>query len=186
MEFMNNFRFLKLSQKRAIVVLALLVSVAIIAVGGTVAYMIVVGGYSINTFTPAQTGVTISGEVIENQSEIPVYARAAVVLTWVSEDGSVTLSEKPTEGNYVIVYNTAEGWFRGSDGYWYYESSLGTAESATRAPKLLTVSSVTDAPEGYVLSVEILTSVIQANPPEAVRTSWTAVDLDDNGLLIAK
>ena len=182
---MNNFSFLKAKGKKAIVIFALAVSIAILFVGGTIAF-VVVGSESIqNFFTPAQMKVVISGEVIENQSEIPVYARAAVVLTWVAKETGVTLSEKPTSDNYVIIYNESAGWFKASDGYWYYTDVLGTDENTKRAPKLLTVQSVTGAPDGYVLSVEILTTVIQSNPPEAVTSSWNAVDIT-NGKLVKK
>ena len=131
-----------------------------------------------------------------------VYVRAKVVVTWKDDAGNV-YSKIPVagvSGDYTISYNTVETpgaakqWFEGPDGIYYYTSPVpdvsdtSTEPSGITQPLINICEQLKPAPEGYHLSVEILTQVVQAlgttdvgNIP-AVVDAWK-VDLD-NGIII--
>ena len=122
-----------------------------------------------------------------------VYVRAKVVVTWKDDAGNV-YSKIPVAGtseDYTIEYNTVatpnaeKQWFEGSDGMFYYTSPL-TGKTETL---ITSCEPVKPAPEGYHLSVEILTQVVQAlgttdnDDTPAVVDAWN-VDLNGDGLII--
>ena len=108
-----------------------------------------------------------------------VYVRAKVVVTWKDDAGNVyskipTASTNENPGDYTISYNTVETpgaakqWFEGPDGIYYYTSPVpdvsdtSTEPSGITQPLINICEQLKPAPEGYHLSVEILTQVVQA------------------------
>lgn len=102
-----------------------------------------------------------------------VYVRAKVVVTWKDNEGNV-YSKIPTAEDYTISYNTVETpgaakqWFEGPDGIYYYTSPVPDVNDTSSEPSGITQPLISiceqlkPAPDGYHLSVEILTQVVQA------------------------
>ncbi len=170
----KDFKFLKWNGKRAVALLSLTIILSLLTIGGTLAYIFVETGILESIFAPAKVEVSINGNEIINNSEIPVYARVAVIATW--EKDGVTISEKPVLGiDYTMSINS--DWKQGSDGYWYYTKPISQNEHVG----FITSVSANTAPEGCELVIEILSSVIQTKPEDAVEKSWGEGIVSVNG-----
>lgn len=133
---------------------------------------------------------------VKNTGEVQSYIRAAVVVTWMSENGKTVTAQKPVDGvDYDIVYanekavnetdTTVTNWELGIDGYWYYKIPVNVGGSTQNLIKSCTLKSGVTPPEGFYLSVEIVASAIQSTPSDVVVTQWSSgvnrVDNTDNG-----
>ena len=178
----KTFQFFIWSGKKAVAFLVLTVALSLAIVGTTLAYIITQTDILQNIFEPAKVDIEINGNDIENKSDVDVYIRAAVVVNWVDGDGAI-LSTSPVEGDdkdYVL--EVATGWKQGSDGFYYY---LSKVPSTTESIELLESVTQKKTKDGYTLRVQVLSSAIQAEPAEAVKSSWTVVTgIDNNGNLI--
>ena len=169
----------------------------LVAVGTTLAYVFTGSGAVTNTFTPSKvacavvedngtpitsslvnTGDTKKNVQIQNTGDTEAYIRVAVVVNWMSEDGTKVWAQKPVEDtDYSIAYNlTADGWFEGSDGFYYYSKHF--APGALTSDKLIKEAKVLkNGPTGtdgkpYYLSIEIVASAIQSTPASTVTSNW--------------
>lgn len=96
----------------------------------------------------------------------PVYVRAAIVITW-KDANDIVYYNKPVEGtDYTISLNTTEWVARESlveagDKYYYLKSRV---ESGDDTPILIEECAqiLTEAPQGYTLSVDIIVQTVQA------------------------
>ena len=171
----KTFKFLKWSGTKAVALFVLTILLAVAAVGSTVAYIVTKTGEVKNTFTPPNLDIEINvaNNEIVNEGEVPVYVRAAVVVNWVNEtDGSI-LSATPVEGtDYTITYNTAGGWVKGSDGFWYYKTALDSEATAETLLSVTQTEAQAAAKPGYKLQVQVLSEAIQTTPASAVQESW--------------
>lgn len=163
--------------------------------GGTVAYLFTNTDAVTNTFTPANTDITIeedfNGKVknnvkVKNTGDIDVYVRAMIVVTWQNDAGEVH-DTAPVEGtDYMISLGNNTGWAAGADGYYYYTSKV--------APNGSTGILLTDCkpvegktPENYHLVVDVLAQAIQAQPDSVVTEVWSSgVSSASNGTLTVK
>lgn len=190
----KTFKFFIWSGKKAVAFLVLTVVLSVAIVGSTLAYIFVKTNELNNTFTPGEVEISISGSTITNVEDTDVYVRAAVVVTWVNDNGTpdnktddVILSTMPVEGtdkDYTITYSTDANWAKGSDGFWYYKKPISEGESVTLISKENGVTANTTM-DGYTLTVQVLSSAIQATPTEAVTGAWTSVtEVDASGKLI--
>lgn len=175
-KIINN---IKKSDKRATAFLALIIVLAVIAVGTTLAYVIARTTSIRNEFTPPVVDVTIdiNNNTVKNTGDIDVYARVAIVATWVDSEGNI-LSVSP---KIEIAPNT--DWIIGSDGFLYYIKPI--APSAELSPiKSVALADGETVPSGYTLRAEVFASVIQATPADAVSSVWSAVEgVDGSGNL---
>lgn len=174
--------------QRPTLLLAALVLIFGALVGSTVAFLVAGTQTVTNEFKPTKVTTTVvenfDGEVknnvkVQNTGEIPVYIRAAVVVTWQNNEGQV-YAQTPVEGtDYTLTWNTRD-WFKEGD-FWYYKSAVPAGQSTEI---LLTNCKPVEgqAPEDYYLCVEILASAIQSEPASAVKTAW-GVEVDDLGYL---
>ena len=172
--------------KKPVALVAILVLLCC-AVAGTVAYLVTSTGPVTNTFTPASVttevveefnGTTKSNVRIKNTGNIDAYIRVAVVANWIDKDGNVYGGATPTEGvNYEL--KPVNGWFKGSDGYFYYPTAI-----AAQAETLVLFEKVTQssAPDGCSLRLTILADGIQSEPSNAVAEAWKVVKVGTNGL----
>ena len=167
----KTFKFLVWSGKKAVVFLALTVALSLAVVGTTIAYIIDYTESLKNTFTPPVVNIDdVSGNTIENTSDVDVYIRAAIVVNWVGSEG--TLSETPVENtDYTLDLGT--NWVKGADGFYYY--TLKVAPGTTPITVLDQVTAPTITNGGYTLTVQVISSAIQATPTEAVIGAWTSV-----------
>lgn len=129
-------------KKRSIRILLSILLVAVVTVGGTLAYMVATDNPLINTFALADVHTEIdeptSGTTaekdpkVENIGESPVYVRARVVIS----GGDAEILE---ENNWItITYNEGDegDWVNGRDGFYYYKQILQPkAEGAAENPK---------------------------------------------------
>ena len=176
-----------LGRSKRILLLVALVMILTAAIGGTIAYIVTSTTAVENTFTPAKVETeineTFDGTVktnvsVKNTGDVAAYIRAAIVVSWKTAAGD-TYAEAPVAGtDYTITLNTANGWIELGD-YWYCKAPIAVgANTAVLIDRCELKSGVTP-PEGYFLSVDVITSAIQAEPTDAVTDSW-GVTLDDN------
>ncbi len=171
-----------------LLIIAVILCVAII--GSTVAYLLIKFGTMKNIFVPGKVSEkiteTFDGEIkkdvkIKNTGNTDAYVRATVVFNWEDENGVVLYKSLTAGTDYTIAFDNTGAWVKGSDGYWYLKAPLAKgAESATLIKECKPVDAA--VPEGYMLSVDVITEAIQADPTDAVKTAW-GVKVAQNGNL---
>lgn len=187
---MYQGKHVKKTNKPAVLAASLVLAL-VVAVGGTLAFLSTHTEDVVNTFTPASVppeihetfdGKVKSNVTIKNTGEVDAYIRAAVVITWVDDEGNVygELPEEGENGDYTITYDLSNGWVK-KDGYYYWRSVVA---SKGNTGELLTCQLNKDAtpPDGYTLSVEILAQSIQAMPEYVVEEVW-GVTVNSDGTL---
>ena len=148
------------------------------------------GDSSENTANVVQTGKSKTNVQIKNTGDTDAYIRAAVVVNWMSADGTRVWATKPvkstdgTDGDYTISYAENTGWEKGSDGYWYYTKSVLPTDGSNLTCILISEAKVLkNAPqEGYYLSIEIVASAIQAKPTSVVTSQWGVTVANDGSI----
>lgn len=154
-------------RRRALLLCAALVLV--VSVGGTLAYITVQSERLNNAFTPGvvTSRVNASGHVrsVTNTGNVDAYIRAAVTVNWVEEgEGNTTYGLRPeADTDYSITINTGDGgnWVAHTDGYYYYKHRV--APEDTTQPLVTDITTLSTAPEGYTLAVEVAAEAIQAH-----------------------
>ena len=190
----RRFRSIK---KRTITVALICIAICIIS-GITLAYVVSQTDVLKNIFAPSRVSCEVledafDGAVktnvrIKNTGDTTAYIRAAVIVTWMSEDGNSVTAAKPVRGtDYSITFNDGEGsdWVEGSDGFWDY--TLPVDANAETEKLIVSCTGLTTPPEGYYLSVEITASAIQSSPANVVTDNWsTGVTGVADGVLVIK
>lgn len=183
MGILEEMRDILRKSGKTVTLMASLLVVLGLAVGGTVALLFDKTEPVVNTFTPAEVTTTVDetivGDVksrvkIENTGDTKAWIRAAVVITWQDKDGNVWGVAPVENTDYTITWNTdgtvsdagtisAGSWYKGTDGFYYYTSPVATGD--TTGVLITSCQPVADkAPTGYNLCVEILGSGIQSYP----------------------
>ena len=173
--------------RKAALILSLCLIFAL-AVGTTVALLVAHTNAVTNTFTAAKSGthieeVTEDGEKssiqVENIGTATSYVRVKLVMNWVSDDDSKTISATPV--NISVNYDKTN-WFE-QDGIYYYTTPVAPGKMTDNLlQKDKPITEPTDKPEGYHLEVTVLAESIQAAPSKAVTDSW-GVNVNSNGYL---
>ena len=147
----KSFHFFTFSSKKAVLLAVLTMVLAMATIGATLAYIIVQTQSIENQFPPPNLDIqVIDGNKVTNTGDVPVYVRAAVVANWVDADGAI-LSEQPVAGtDYTLT--VADGWFLGSDTFYYRAVTLAAADNAS----LITEALQLVTKEGYTLQVQVL------------------------------
>lgn len=174
---------------------ALILSLCLIfalAVGTTVALLVAHTNAVTNTFTAAKSKITIEEKTdngikseiyVKNEGTATSYVRVKLVMNWVSDDDSKTISATPV--NITVDYDNTK-WFE-QDGIYYYKMPVGpnmTTDNLLQKDKHITEP--TGKPEGYHLEVTVLAESIQAAPSTAVEGAWTAVKVGPDSCLTLK
>lgn len=165
----------------------LLILAVVLAIGGTLAYIIANTASVENKFTPGEVRcevledfdkITKSNVRIKNTGNTAAYIRATYVVTWQKEDGTVN-GKMPVAGtDYTIDVESAKerGWML-IDGYWYYTSPVSAGGETGVLIASCKLAEGAAVPTGYHLSVEIIASAIQSEPASVVAEKWhVAVD----------
>lgn len=165
--------------RRKVWLLAICLALAApVGVGSTAAYLTAHSGSTVNTFSYASVACTVTETFdgmqmqdvkVQNTGRMPTYIRSAIVVTWTDPAGN-THWQAPQPGvDYTITL--ADGWVRGTDGYYYWATPVAPLESTG---VLLTACTemAGRAPAGYTLSVEILADAVQSTPPLAAEEAW--------------
>lgn len=163
----------------------LLILAAVLAIGGTLAYIIANTVSVENKFTPGEVScevledfdkITKSNVRIKNTGNTAAYIRATYVVTWQKEDGTVN-GKMPVVGtDYTIEFAENSGWELIGD-YWYYTSPVAAGGETGVLIASCKLAEGAAVPTGYHLSVEIIASAIQSEPASVVaEKSHVAVD----------
>lgn len=174
---------------KPLTLLVSLVLVLAISMAGTLALLLDITGSKTNTFTPSTVVVEVNDDgTIVNESDIPVYIRAAVAVTWQNDSGEIYSVAPVLNQEYTLSH---KDWVKGTDGYYYWpdpvepNDSTGEEITATRKDGV-------SAPEGFKnFTVEIAAQAIQADgvvvkegkEVPAVVDAW-GVTLDTAGITI--
>lgn len=129
-------------------------------------------------------GTTKSNVTIRNTGNIQSYIRAALVVTWVSDDG--VFAAVPMAGtDYTMTFAQNTGWEKGPDGFWYYTRPVNPGADTEVLISSCTLAGT--APEGCRLSVEIVASSVQSLPVTTVASVWSSgISGVNNGTLVVK
>lgn len=168
-------------------VLMLLVLILIIGIASTIAYIAFKTPKLTNEFVPAKVTCKVeetfesgikSNVRVRNTGNVSAYIRVAVVVNWVNDIDGTVLSDVPKESeDYVLVLGDS-AWKKGSDGYFYYSHPV---QVNAVTPILISKAEQIKSPGGYSLSIQVLASAIQSEPPKAVQEVW---DVEvNNGVL---
>lgn len=174
-------------QRRFIMLAIACICIATCTAGGAFAYLTAGTDPLSNQFVPAKVTCAVE-EVFENgvkedvrvrnTGNIHAYIRAAVVATFVAEDGKVLATAPKETVDYTVKWGTS-GWVKGSDGYWYYTQAV--APDGLTA-KLIESATAISVPDGYRLHLQIIATAIQSAPEQAVVEAW-GVTLTDGTLV---
>ena len=193
----------KFMSKKFIVITAVAL-LLFVTVGSTLAYIFTMTDPVENTFTPSKVSCAVvedggtpvtSGNVntgdvknnvqIKNTGDTDAYIRVAVVVNWMSTDGTKVWASKPVENtDYTIRYAENTGWEKGSDGYWYYTKPVPPTEGSNLTDILINEAKVLEpAPlDDYYLSIEIVASALQAKPASVVTSQWGVTVANDGSI----
>ena len=165
--------------KRSLVLVVSLLALLLVVAGGTLAWLTAQDSVS-NTFTPAHVtcavdetfdGTTKSNVSIKNTSDIPVYIRASIIVTWKDSSGNV-YGQLPVAGtDYTMTMANDSKWVP-IGGYYYYPSPVAVGDTTGTLINKCVVSATAKKPNGYDLSVEIIAEAIQSQPDRAVQQAW--------------
>ncbi len=165
--------------RKAALILSLCLIFAL-AVGTTVALLVAHTNAVTNTFTAAESKITIEEKTddgikseirVKNEGTATSYVRVKLVMNWVDGDGKVVSGGKLPE----VTLNESD-WFE-QDGIYYYKKPVAPkdAETGKVTSNLLQEGKPIkqeSAPDGCHLEVTVLAESIQAAPSKAVTDSW--------------
>lgn len=170
--------------KRQILTKALIsiLLVAVLMIGGTIAYLVQGSNEVSNTFQVADPGTSVVEEgdssaehktaKVQNTGNVPVYVRAIAVVVS-AEDSPAVNAEDMTIG-----YNTEKWTYDETDGYYYYKEILPVGE--TTAPLFTGVTDI-EAPENANFSIQVYQECV-AVPTGSTSTELTAMKNAFNGV----
>lgn len=169
-------------KKLSVRILLSVLLVAVVAVGGTLAYLMASDSPLLNTFALAeveteikepQTGTATNKTAsVENTGKSPVYVRARVVIS----GGDADVLE---EQNLITFTYNEVAWQDGDDGFYYYMGIL-PAESGenSKTPALFTGVEVADTvPKEAEFSVDVYQESVLA--PAGDDAVWRLQDAKD-------
>ena len=121
--------------RRPLLLLASLVLLLALAVGGTVAWLNSSSGPVTNTMIPGQVPITINEKFengtksdvsVTNNGNIDAYIRVAIVANAVDENGNIIAGTAPS---YVSLVNTDYWQLLEDDGYYYYKGAVAPGDT---------------------------------------------------------
>lgn len=185
----KKHRRLKKPVKLILILSSLLLTVCL-SIGTTYAYLLSRSETVTNTFTPGTAGNTIEESFVNdekkdvkvtNTGNINAFIRATIVITWQNEKGEVYPVLPEAGKDYTISINTNDNeWLVKGDIY-YCKTEVAPGASTPVLIKECT-QVIDNAPKGYGLNVEILSSSIQSLPRSAVQEAW-GIYASANGVL---
>ena len=160
--------------KKASALTIAIILILVMAIGGTVAFLVTHTDQIVNTFQPTDVTCEINEEfnadktvktsaVVENTGKIPAYIRVAVVANTVDADDNITGAAD------VSNKLAGSGWTKVGD-YYYYNGVV--------KPNETTGNLLAEGIDLNDIQVTILASAIQAEPTNAVAEAW---DVQFNG-----
>lgn len=155
--------------KKASALTIAIILILVMAIGGTVAFLVTHTDQIVNTFQPTDVSCEINEKfnddntvktsaVVENTGKIPAYIRVAVVANTVDAEGNIT-------GTADVRDKLASSGWTEINGYYYYN---GVVQPRGKTTDLLGADGINL--DG--IQVTILASAIQAEPDSAVAQAW--------------
>lgn len=145
-----------------------IVLILVMAVGGTVAYIVTHTNPVINQFTPTEAKITVVEDIKDNvknsitvrndSTGVPVYIRVALVANAIDGNGTVTGDAKVPE------FTLGTGWVKIGE-YYYYTSAV---EVGDLTGNLLGDNMTLDTDTQVI----VVADAIQATPKDAVIAAW--------------
>lgn len=179
----------KVTAKTVAWIAAVIVTLTV-AVSATVAYLNDKTDALENVFDPVFVSCEVQGDLnsdvkadisVKNTGDISAYVRAFLLVSWVSNSDGSTYAGVPKENVDYKLTVGSEKWELGSDGFYYYEHWV--YQSGSTEALIGELKAVSEAPDGYSLTVQVFTSAIQAEPIRAVEETWGVTILADGTLL---
>ena len=180
------------NKRKIFIIIAAIALVCASSVGAYYAAVTEGTNVSINTFELGSITCEInekfdkvikSDVAITNTSEIATFVRANIIVSWATEDRTGVYSEKPIlNTDYAMIINNTD-WFIGTDGYYYYKNIVPSGDATTNLIESASLLETANEPDGFYLSIEIISSAIQANPKHAVADAWKVVEWNDTELV---
>lgn len=172
------------SKKTGALFLSLLL-IAVVAVGGTLAWLSAKTDEVKNTFIPGEITTTVTEKfdgkdkteiLVKNDGNIPAYVRVKLVTYRVNDKGEHIGGEAE-----IPNFKLGSGWVQ-FGGYYYYTQPVAAEETA---PNMLgeggiTLEKYTD-PDGGKQVIEVMAEAIQSVPAEAAGEAW-GVTISENGV----
>lgn len=168
-----------------------------VGIGATFAYIRMQTQEERNVFTPGRVACAVEETFdgsekkdvsIKNTGNTEAYIRAAVHVTWMRDDENpdaadqTVMASVPQEGiDYTITYAENAGWLRIGD-YWYYQSPVEPGDSTAVLVTSCRLAEGGTVPQGYHLSVEIVSSAIQSLPNTVPVEKWN-VEIADGQII---
>lgn len=178
-----RFAIGRLLSKKAAAFLCLVAAVGILSAGGTLAYLRMTTGATVNSFISSVVtcevketfnGLNKSNVAIKNTGDTDAYIRAYYLLSWRDAENNILPNCPDGYGYDLTELPDGENsrWKKGDDGYFYYLDPV--APDKTTQGSLLTCTMTTQegAAAGYHLSVEIFAEAIQSRPSRAADEAW--------------
>lgn len=173
---------MKRMKKKSLLLVAGIVLMLTIAIGGTIAYIVTNTDPVVNTFTPGEVPITIgentfdgktkSNVYVMNNGNVPAYIRAKIIVTWKDAQGNVSGTPVQTT-DYVM--SIGSDWTKADDGFYYYKEMVDARPGhTTYLITSCTRSSTANQPDDYDLSVEIIAESIQAEGMDGVSNAQQA------------
>ena len=172
---------MKRMKKKSLLLVAGIVLMLTIAIGGTIAYLVTNTDSITNTFEPGGVPISVdesftggvkSDVKITNDGNVPAYIRAKIIVTWKDAQGNVS-AVKPVLGtDYSMNINTAD-WTE-AGGFYYYKESVEATGKTTNLINSCTKLEGANPPDDYDLSVEIIAESIQADGMDGVSNAQQA------------
>lgn len=178
-----------LKYKKSLGLLAALLLLLTVTVGGTVAYFLDSTDTVTNTFVPVSVKADItesfdhqtkSSVVITNEGTIPTFVRAAAVMYWTDANGVIVQPENCSNTPLVL----GEGWFAVGSVY-YYGSSVAVGGATGNLLAQPITATISPENSNYVFHLEVHTEAIQASPTDAVEAAWKDVNVSGGKLVAA-
>lgn len=150
-----------------------------VTIGGTIAYLITKSDTVVNTFVPANVDIEIEETVlfntkekisirnVENESNIPVYIRVALVGNWVDANGRICINHSRTPPTFTIGNN----WLT-DGGFYYYKFPVEVGDTTTNLLGSGSGIELKADDDGCSYQVEVIASAIQTEPVSAVIEAW--------------
>ncbi len=158
-------------RKKLLTVTVLLLLLAVLGVGGSLAYFAHRADPVINTFQAGSVEAEILEEVegnqktsiqVKNTGKSPVYVRVRLISYWMDGENIAPMDSK------AVSVTLHSGWIKIGE-YYYYKKPLAsgsTTEDLLAGPITMT------SENGYAQVIEVLADTIQASPAEAVQEVW--------------
>lgn len=168
------YKKLKSKFGKATALIISLILALVVAVGGSLAYIVTSTDALVNLFSPAYVACSVTDTVtdntktdvvITNTGTASAYIRVAIVANWYVGNEIVA----PGDISSISASTFGDNWVEGSDGFFYYKLPVAAKNIA---PNEFEYTAETAPILGANLKMTILAQAIQATPKTAVSEAW--------------